>query len=709
MQEEGKDTIPWWGTPIKEAQKPQAPQVLTDEERQKLKDVESIKKEIETWEAGEQIVWGRAMIIGRGLERIKNGLVKWTSVDDPEYRKLLETYNRLVNEYEAIQKGNQRTVHILDSYISELKGEAKTYIEKKTPSERPTETQKPSIELTQEEKDKIDAEMKVEAWKIAKSYWFNETNFYLRVKAITYNPKIPDKDVGEGMFNKKEDTIEAMKGIAESLKSNPSMKDPVVNEKELTDLDDKRKQLDWLPEAKEITELKTEISRIWRAMEILWKDVPSEESKKKLEDLSKDLETKKKELEKLKSEPYKKLEKEIDDLDKKGKEQLWRIIRANPAWFSHRIQESISWPKKNILTQLINLFTRKLFGFDLFPENSWSGWSGNSRFDSGWLISWDAATELGALSEQFESGGRWPEAITANDANLWFPSFGTYQMNREILKEFAAKMWIAGNHLETSDSGEFAQNWKKKIQDIWVKKFKEEERAFIKTKFFEPQLAKIKWTWVDTSKFSLAMQNVIWSTAVQHGQGTDIVSWVVSKYAWQSWNIETEKKVIEEIYTERQKKPWSNANRYSQEKAIVLAQLSMYNTSPDGSARSLPMEFSSSGTTLCSQTARLNGARFWVQLPSWDAKAVEESYGSKLNRSWNPPASGNCADVFSGSTRYPQYGHRAFAYKNAQWNWYVLDPYLRIQSDRQAPIPWGTYMSFLRNSWRWFNGAVWVG
>lgn len=719
---ERNDSPGWQQVDTAPKPQPQKPN-LTPEQQKVFESVESIQKAIEEWKAGEKIVWGRANIIWAGLEKIKAGLVPDTSVNDPEYKELLSTYNRLVKEYQDITKKQSQTSQVLDYYVSQLEWEAKTYIEKKS---TPQSSQEKSPE------EKFREVLKKKSDEVAEKYKFNKETFYSKVKEIKVDPNLSEDDNGsENIFRTEAEALAEVERIGKDSENDASMKESLVNQEELNQIDQKRKEIAALPEYQRVQSLEADVGFLTRKVDILSRDLdtfskrddkgnllplsPEEEEKKKkaesdLGTAKKELEAKQKELDGTKTEPYKKLEGEIDKLSQEWKKRIDKAIRSNPAGFRDRIREGTQWKNQNILIQIINALSKQIFWIDLFPSSWWVEWSGSYAWVE-WgagLIWWEWATELGSLSEQFESGGKGPYEITPNDAGLWFPSYGTYQFNRDTLQQFADYMKIDGDCRQVWSDTPFAQAWKKKIGEIWVQKFKEEERAFAKKVYFEPQLARIKSAWIDTSKFSLTMQNVVWSTAIQHGQNTDLIATVLKKYSWQPWNIETERKAIEEIYAERQKRYGAGAKRYSQEKAIALAQLSAYNTSPDGSARSLPMEFSSSWTTLCSQTARLNAARFWVSVPSGNAKDVERSYGSKLDTSWNPP-SWNYADIFSGSTRYPQYGHRAFAYKNAQWNWYVLDPYLRIQSDRQAPIPWGTYMNFLRTSRRWFNGAVSVG
>lgn len=101
--------------------------------------------------------------------------------------------------------------------------------------------------------------------------------------------------------------------------------------------------------------------------------------------------------------------------------------------------------------------------------------------------------------------------------------------------------------------------------------------------------------------------------------------------------------------------------------------------------------------TWCSKTARCNWRNFWISLPSWNAydawklpwkDSIQTIPSNKINKqpknSWNwIEASAfksiirwNYADIYTTSKSW--YGHRAAAFKDDNWQWYVLDPYSRV-------------------------------
>ena len=101
--------------------------------------------------------------------------------------------------------------------------------------------------------------------------------------------------------------------------------------------------------------------------------------------------------------------------------------------------------------------------------------------------------------------------------------------------------------------------------------------------------------------------------------------------------------------------------------------------------------------TWCSKTARNNWKNFWIILPSGNAyDAWERPWRDSIQtipanktdkrpqKSWEWISistfkgikKGNYADIYVSSKS--NYGHRAAAFKDNTWQWYVLDPYTRV-------------------------------
>ena len=117
-----------------------------------------------------------------------------------------------------------------------------------------------------------------------------------------------------------------------------------------------------------------------------------------------------------------------------------------------------------------------------------------------------------------------------------------------------------------------------------------------------------------------------------------------------------------------------------------------------GNIKSEPYEKNSqTWVTWCSKTARNNWKNFWIILPSWNAydawklpwrdciKSIPEDKKEKQpQKSWKwielskikSINEWNYADIYTDSKS--NYWHRAAAFKDDSWQWYVLDPYTRV-------------------------------
>lgn len=114
--------------------------------------------------------------------------------------------------------------------------------------------------------------------------------------------------------------------------------------------------------------------------------------------------------------------------------------------------------------------------------------------------------------------------------------------------------------------------------------------------------------------------------------------------------------------------------------------------------KSEPFERSSSTwVTWCSKTARNNWKNFWIILPAWNAYDAwklpwkdciatipSNRQNEKPSNKWKwldteifiSEWKWNYADIYTDSKS--TYWHRAAAFKDDSWQWYVLDPYTRV-------------------------------
>lgn len=101
--------------------------------------------------------------------------------------------------------------------------------------------------------------------------------------------------------------------------------------------------------------------------------------------------------------------------------------------------------------------------------------------------------------------------------------------------------------------------------------------------------------------------------------------------------------------------------------------------------------------TWCSKTARFNWYNFGISLPSWDAynawntpwkdsistipawkrnQKPNSSRESIKSSDFKSVSKWNFADIYTNSKSW--YWHRAVAFRADNWEWYVLDPYTRV-------------------------------
>jgi hypothetical protein len=134
---------------------------------------------------------------------------------------------------------------------------------------------------------------------------------------------------------------------------------------------------------------------------------------------------------------------------------------------------------------------------------------------------------LGTLSKKYESGNSGPGTIARNAGDIGGASYGTYQIATKtgtmatfikFLKTSYPLMYATLSKF-AAGTVQFDAAW------IALAKTKKDEfdaaqHEFIKSSHYEPAVNKIKQAiGLDVNQCSLALQNVVWSTAVQHGSG----------------------------------------------------------------------------------------------------------------------------------------------------------------------------------------------
>jgi hypothetical protein len=137
---------------------------------------------------------------------------------------------------------------------------------------------------------------------------------------------------------------------------------------------------------------------------------------------------------------------------------------------------------------------------------------------------------LGALSMRFETDGRGSTTISGGVGDPGGVSYGGYRMTSQPNGGAVARFVSQPDFPFRNDfaglipgSAEFSAKWRD-IASRFPENFKAAEHEFIKRGVFDPLCRKIESDdGVDIMHCSHALQDVIWSTAVQHGPKANIV------------------------------------------------------------------------------------------------------------------------------------------------------------------------------------------
>ena len=170
-----------------------------------------------------------------------------------------------------------------------------------------------------------------------------------------------------------------------------------------------------------------------------------------------------------------------------------------------------------------------------------------------------AGSELGKLSAKFETGNRGPGTVSTGAGDKGGVSYGSYQMSSTlgVAGKFVAQLDAPFRNQFGSlkpGSAEFTAVWKQ-LAASQTKEFQERQHAFIKKTHFDPLVTKIRnEDGVDVTTRSHALQDVIWSTAVQHGGASSIPHVAHATLGINTDHPEFDKRFIVAIYAERGRK-----------------------------------------------------------------------------------------------------------------------------------------------------------
>ena len=169
------------------------------------------------------------------------------------------------------------------------------------------------------------------------------------------------------------------------------------------------------------------------------------------------------------------------------------------------------------------------------------------------------ADMLGELSAKYETGGRGPGTVSTGAGDPGGVSYGSYQMASKmgVPARFVSQSgfpWLSDFQGLKAGTAPFTACWKR-IAAAETEAFQRAQHAFVKKSHYDLLAAKVlNEDDLDVNTRSRALQDVIWSTAVQHGGATPIVHRALANVSCAKTDPKYDEQAICAIYAERGRK-----------------------------------------------------------------------------------------------------------------------------------------------------------
>ena len=169
------------------------------------------------------------------------------------------------------------------------------------------------------------------------------------------------------------------------------------------------------------------------------------------------------------------------------------------------------------------------------------------------------ADKLGNLSAKYETGGRGPGTVSTGAGDRGGVSYGSYQMASKmgVPQKFVTQPgfpWYQDFAGLGAGTAAFTKVWKR-IAAEQKAAFQKAQHEYIKKTHYDLLVAKIlREDYIDINTRSHALQDVVWSTAVQHGPRTPIVHKACVNVSYKPSDAKYDEELIRAIYAERGKR-----------------------------------------------------------------------------------------------------------------------------------------------------------